>query len=69
MSFRSLFDSNKFVCPSEHVQCVSSAAHAVQNFYLSQINFNDALSHQGDYLWIKIKLLYLYINKINKKSQ
>ena len=27
MSIRILFDSNKFICPLEHVQCVSGVVH------------------------------------------
>ena len=39
MSIRILFDSNKFICPPEHVQCVSSVGYVVQDFYLTQIKF------------------------------
>ena len=34
MSIRILFDSNKFICLPEHVQCVSSVAHVFFRIFI-----------------------------------
>lgn len=45
MSIRILFESNKFICPPEHVQCVSSAAHVFSGFLFDSNKISMSQTH------------------------